>query len=555
MLSTLSIRNFAIIDQVQIDFERGLIVLTGETGAGKSIIIDALNAILGGRTGSEMVRAGAVRASIDAVFDISDAPHVCSLLEEMGHESEGSQLLISREVASGGKAAARIGGRPATVTQLKQLGEWLVDLHGQHEHQSLLAVARHIDLLDEWAGRELLAFRTNLAQAYQRMRSLERESAGIERDARERERLLDLYRFQTEEISGAELRDGEEEELRADARRLSNAQRLAESTGAAAALLAGDDGAQLLESLASVQRQLESAASMDPGLEPLTERVTAAIYELQEAGHDLTRYQDLIEYNPDRLQQIEERLETIRGLKRKYGDTIAEILEYGAKTCQQLEALEHSEERSQELTTELEDSKRRLSLLCDQLGAMRREAADQFQRAVVSELNDLGMERTRFEVQIEPTEPTATGTDRIEFVMAANPGEPMRPLAKIASGGEISRVMLAIKGAMARQEPLPTMVFDEVDVGVGGRTAAVIAEKLAALGETAQVICITHLAQIASRASQHLYIEKEVLDDRTRVNVLPLEGTARIDEVARMIGGAEITETVLRHAQEMLQVG
>jgi DNA repair protein RecN (Recombination protein N) len=555
MLSTLSIRNFAIIDQLQIEFNHGLNVLTGETGAGKSIIMGALNAILGGRTGSEVVRGGATRASIDGVFDIGGAPHVRSLLNEMGYDAEDDQLLVSREVAASGKSSARIGGRPATVAQLKELGDWLVDLHGQHEHQSLLATARHIDLLDEWAGRELLSLRAQAADAFRSVRQLEQEIAAIERDARERERMLDLYRYQTGEIFGAELQSGEEEALLADSRRLGNAQRLAELTGAAAASLGGDDTAELTDTLASALRNIETAAALDESLQPLADRVTAATYELQEAARDLSRYRDEIEYNPERLEAIEERLETIRGLKRKYGDSIDEILEYGRKTADQLQALELGEERGQHLRSELEEARACLSNLCGELSRMRRERADVFQSAVLAELVDLNMEKTRFEVQIDPIEPTAKGADRVEFVIAPNPGEPMRPLAKIASGGEISRVMLSIKSAMARQEPLPTMVFDEIDVGVGGRTASVIAGKLSALGSHAQIICITHLAQIASRATKHLYIEKQVQDERTRVSVVALSERQRIDEVARMIGGTEITETVRRHAEEMLQVG
>jgi DNA repair protein RecN (Recombination protein N) len=553
MLRTLSGRNFAIIDRLDIEFGEGFNVLTGETGAGKSILMDALNLILGGRAGAEMVRSGAARASIDAVFEVANSPELQTFVQEMGFDLEDDQLFISREVQASGKSVCRVGGRPASVAQLKEIGEWLVDLHGQHEHQSLLAVPRHLDMLDDWGGKAIHALRAQVAASYQALQRLRREKESLETDARERARLLDLYAFQVREIQEASLTEGEDEELAAEYKRVANAQKLAESAASAAAALNGSEGGGALEALAVALRLLEEAAELDPALAPSLEAVRGASYELAEAERDLVRYQDSVELDPERLLHIEERLELIRALKRKYGDTIEEILRYGEETAAKLEALSHSEERGALLDTEIAQEETRLRGLCDRLSSLRRKAAKEFQSITLSELRDLALEKARFEVAIESGEPTARGADRVEFVLSTNPGEPLRPLAKVASGGEISRVMLAIKSALARQEALPTMVFDEIDVGVGGRTANAIAEKMITLSRAAQILCITHLAPIASKGQRHFYIEKQVVGERASVVVTPLSPEERIQEIARMIGG-DLTETVLQSAREMLRV-
>lgn len=553
LLRTLSVRNFAIIERLDLEFGSGFNVLTGETGAGKSILMDALNLILGARAGAEMVRGGAERATIDAIFDVSGSPHLQEIVRQMEYELDDDQLFLSRDVSASGKSTCRIAGRPATVTQLKELGDWLVDLHGQHEHQSLLAVPRHLDMLDDWGGKAIAALRTGVGTAYQTLQKLRRERETLEKDARERSHLLDLYAFQTKEITDARLTVGEDEELSTEYRRIANAQKLAESAlSAAESLSGGEEGKGALAALAAAVRILEEAAALDDTLTPSLETIRSASYELTEAERDLTRYQDTVEYNPERLEQIEERLELLRNLKRKYGDTIEEILQYGVDTAEKLDALSNSEERGSRLNKEIERADKHLRELCGKLSASRSKAAKEFQSVTLSELRDLAMEKTRFEVSIGQGEPNAKGTDRVEFLIATNPGEPLRPLARVASGGEISRVMLAIKSALARQEPLPTMVFDEIDVGVGGRTASVIADKMASLAANAQVVCITHLAQLASRADRHFYIEKQMHKDRTAVSVVPLDDAQRVAEVARMIGGADVTASVIQHAREML---
>jgi DNA repair protein RecN (Recombination protein N) len=502
-----------------------------------------------------MVRSGADRAVLDAVFEVTGSQGLQRIVAEMGFDLEDDQLFLSREVSSSGKSSCRIAGRPATVAQLKEIGDWLVDLHGQHEHQSLLSVARHLDMLDDWGGKAIQTTRVQVAEAYQTLQRLRREKESLETDARERAHLLDLYQFQVKEIHDARLTVGEDEDLAAEHRRVANAQKLAESAlTAAEAIGGGESGSGALEALGVALHVLEEAASLDDTLGPTLETVRSATYELTEAERDLTRYQDTIELNPERLEQIEERLELLRTLKRKYGDSIEEILQYGEETRAKRDMLSHSEERGADLDAEIAVEDSGLRELCTQLSRLRKRAAAEFQKVTLSELHDLAMEKTRFEVHFEQGEPTAKGADRAEFLIATNPGEPLRPLARIASGGEISRIMLAIKSAMARQEPLPTLVFDEIDVGVGGRTSSVIAEKLAALAHAAQILCITHLAQLASRGQQHFYIEKRLRGDRATVVVIPLSPEERVTEVARMIGGTEVTETVLQHAREMLHV-
>ncbi|CEK19535.1 DNA replication and repair protein RecN [Chthonomonas calidirosea] len=552
MLIRLSVRNLAIIDHLDIEFYPGFNVLTGETGAGKSILIDALGLALGARADPTMVRAGADKAVVDALFDLSRLPHIAAIAQEMGFEPEESLLLLSREIQSNGRSLCRIAGRPATVAQLKTLAEWLIDLHGQHEHQSLLSQSRHRDILDEWGGQPILEAKSALAVTWTELQNLRQERQALEKEARERMQLLDLYQFQIREIDSAKLVVGEDEELAAEHRRVANAQRLAENVTAALLGLSNEDTGGAIETLDRVERALAEAASFDERLNALLETVRSALYELSEVERELGRYQENIEFSPERLQAIEERLELLRTLKRKYGATIEEILQYRDDTERRLHALTHSEERSRDLDQAIARLEARLSEQCERLSSLRRAAAEEFQKLIQQELQELGMERARFQVELQATEPSMQGADRVEFLLSTNPGEPLRPLVKVASGGEISRVMLAVKTAMSLRQELPTMVFDEIDVGIGGRTASVIAAKMAALAKRAQLLCITHLAPIASRAEHQFAIEKRVRGERTTVQVTPLTSEQRIEEIARMLGGNAVTDTVRQHAREML---
>ncbi len=536
------------------ELQAGLNVLTGETGAGKSIVVGALNLALGGRADADMVRSGADHAVVDALFDIpSGSPPVAKLLDEWGFDLEDGRLLVTREIQDKGRSAARIAGRPATLAQLRELGEWLVDLHGQHEHQSLLAVDRHIDVLDEWGGPSLKSLREQVAQSYLVLGRIKTRLQLLESDRRDRAQRIDLLQYQVAEILSAKLEPGEDDRLLAESRRLANARRLAETVlSALCAIKGSSERAGALESLAMAARLIGEAAAMDAELTEAAGTLSSCQYEIEEVARTLALYPEQLEDDPAHLEEIEERLDLIRRLKRKYGDSIEEIIAFGESASAELDQLQHADERLAELQGEYDGKEAEYQRLCLDISQMRHELADQFAFRVTAELHDLAMEKTRFAVQIENDSPSAKGADRVEFLIAPNVGEPLRPLARIASGGEVSRIMLAIKSAMASKESLPTMVFDEIDVGVGGRTGSVVAEKLAALSRNAQILCITHLPQIACRASAHYQIVKYQQDGRTVVSIQPLGDEERVAELARMLGGAHITPHVIQHAREML---
>ena len=553
MINHLYIRDFAVIDELDLDFNSGLNMLTGETGAGKSIIVDAINIALGERAGSEAVRNNCDKAIIEMVIDAGGSSGALQALEEAGIAPEDGQLIISREVQKAGKSQCRINGRTVTVTTLKAVTDQLVDTHGQHEHQYLLRADRHLSFLDGWCGPEVADLRTQVSEAYGVLKGFRNELAQLRHDERERVRMLDLYQFQAEEIFNAALTPGEEEELGAERLRLANAEKLHASASTGFELLSDrGEGGCAIDTLNEAVRELQDLGILDAQLQPLIESLQSALYQVEDAARELRAYRDSVEFNPERLQSIEDRLDLIRTLKRKYGDTIEDIIAFGSDLQNKLEALANSEQRSAELESEIEKAEARAMALAEKLSKLRKSGASDFTQAVEKELETLGMPRVIFKADWERKELDGSGIDRMEFLISANPGEPPRPLAKIASGGEMSRIMLAIKSAMASAESMPTMIFDEIDVGVGGRTAEVIGQKLQSLASKSQVLCITHLPQIASRAKDHFYIEKQLMDERTVVRVRKLTDEERVDEIARMLGGAAPTETAITHAKEML---
>ncbi|HPO71471.1 MAG TPA: DNA repair protein RecN [Armatimonadota bacterium] len=550
MLSELHITDFALVDELSVRFGPGLNVLTGETGAGKSIIIDAISAVLGMRADYDLIRTGAQRAVVQAAFDLSDAPEARAAAAEAGIESEEDLLLVTRELQASGKSQCRINGRLATVSMLRALGHTLIDVHGQHEHQSLLSVSRHLDLLDAWAGPEVMELRARFAERFRALTSLDEQIEKLTTDARDRARKVDLYQFQIQEIDAAGLRDGEEEELEAERLRLANAEKLFLNASQAYDRLRGDDA--LLDSLAACQELLEGLAEVDRSASSLVEPVASALYQLEDVAKELRTYRDSIEFNPERLEEVQERLIAIQHLKRKYGDTIAEILAYRKQLAAELDGLTHSEEREAELRQQREAVHAEITSLAERLTQLRYEATGRFQDEVETELAALAMEKTSFRVALEIGALGPTGTDRVEFLISPNPGEPLKPLARIASGGELSRVMLALKSILARVDRVPTLIFDEVDVGIGGRTAHVIGEKLAALGKEKQVLCVTHLPQVASRGDLHFTVRKEIQGERTVIRLCRLTDEERVDELTRMLGGQEGSAMAREHAREML---
>lgn len=556
MLSHLQIKNFALIDDLSIELGDGFNVLTGETGAGKSIIIDAITAILGERISSEMIRTGADKAVVEAAFDLSGNERAHSKAAELGFDMEDGMLLISREISSTGKSQCRINGRLSTISMLKELTSGLIDVHGQHEHQWLLDAQKHLDILDQWCGPEAVELRSKTAELYSNLRKLKDELEQLKRDERERARLLDLYEFQRNEIEAAKLSAGEDEELMAERSRLANAEKLHELASEIYSVLSGsglESGASDL--LSSALSQVQSMAALDESLSSVVQDIETALYAAEQAQTAIRAYRDDIEFNPEKLEAVEERLDLIRTLKRKYGDTIEEINAYGAEVAGKVAGLANSEERAAELTEQIEKVEDELLGVARRLSDLRKVRASEFAKAVEAELADLAMSSTRFDVSFTECEPGSRGIDAVEFVISPNPGEPLKPLAKIASGGETSRVMLALKTVAAGADKVPTLIFDEIDTGIGGRTAQILGQKLAVVAQMAQVMCVTHLPQIASRANHHYSVEKSVKGDRTLVSIRLLKNDDRVDEIARMLGGTEDSQTAAQHAREMLEAG
>ena len=552
MICRLCIRDFAVIDELDVEFGSGLNLLTGETGAGKSIIVDAISIALGERADTETVRSGRDLAIIEAVLEVGNSPEALRILADAGLSPEDGSIIVSREVSRTGKSQCRINGRPVAVSLLKEITDRLVDTHGQHEHQFLLRADRHLEVLDAWCGQEVLSLRDRVADGYSELRRLKGELKQLQNDERDRARNIDLYQFQVQEIANSRLTPGEEEEeLIADRTRLANAEKLHAAASAAFELLGEGDRCSA-DTLGEAVMALQGLAEVDTQLQPTIETLQAALYQVQDGARELRAYRDGIEFNPDRLQEINERLDLIRTLKKKYGETIEEVIGYGDELRDKLELLTHSEERTGELQAEIEFLEAKVMADAKQLSALRLKGGSAFVKSVVKELASLGMPSAVLEVSRRAHELDSSGIDSIEFLVSANPGEPPRPLARIASGGEISRIMLAIKSVMAAVDSMPTLIFDEIDVGVGGRTAAVIGDKLNSLAQNSQVLCVTHLPQIACSPGRHFAIEKQSHEGRTVVRVRELSDEERVTELARMLGGAAPSDTAIQHAREML---
>lgn len=565
MLTELRVRNFAIIDDLHLRFHPGFNVLTGETGAGKSIIIDAIELLLGTKASQEMVRSGCDLASIEGIFELRGeiGREIAARLAEEGLEGDEGLLILGREVRRGGRSVARINGRAVSQALLAEIGGRLVDIHGQGEHLSLLQVREHIHLLDRYAGLE--GPRAELARLVARLRQVRAELETLRRDAREIARRLDLLTYQIEEITAAALEEGEDERLEAERRRLAHAETLAAQTAAVHRLLTEgeDERGGVLDALGQAIARLERLVRLDPALQPLLEQIEAATEQLTDAGRSLADYQESIAFDPARLAEVEERLDLIFRLKRKYGDTIADILAFGEAAKAELATLSHSEERTAALEAEEEDLLHRIGEVALRLSQARQAAAATLAAAVEQELADLRMAGTRFRVEIEQVEDPrgcyvgdrrlafdATGIDRVQFLVSANPGEPLKPLAKVASGGETARLMLALKEVLSQADPTPTLIFDEIDQGIGGRVAAIVGRKLADLAANHQVLCVTHLAQIAAYGDHHLVVLKTVEHERTVTRMRLLEGEPRIQELAAMLG--TLGESGQRSAAELL---
>ena len=568
MLVELSVRNFALIEEVRLSLEAGLNILTGETGAGKSILLDAVSLILGGRASSEFVRKGADKATIEALFVVEMDQEMHEMCEEYGLDIEDGNILIVREISANGKNVCRINGRLVTVQMLKHFGQYLINMHGQHEHQSLSDPREQLALVDAYGGDQVLATRMEVAAAYHEFRDARQRLREAKLGEQERIQRLDILRFQLQEIQEAHLRSGEDEELEDERKRLAHSEKLfAVSSSSYARLYAGSGrSSSTLDLLNETISELEGVVRYDESLLPVLELVKTSLYNIEEAAHVLRAYRDDIEFNPDRLSHLEDRLATIRRLRKKYGDSVEDILELAERLQSDLEALENHEENLARLSRDVERTGAILAKKAVALSKLRRAAAQELSEAVMGELVELMMPKVQFAISFSQIQEedglvigerrihvSEMGIDRVEFLFSPNVGESLRPLAKIASGGELSRTMLALKSILANADNVGTLIFDEVDTGISGRAAQAVAEKLAGIASNRQVICVTHLAQVATMADTHYLIQKNQQGERTRTEVVTLDEQQRVEEVARMLSGAELTETTLRHAEEMLE--
>jgi len=567
VLQQLTITNFAIVDRLDLALSPGLNVLTGETGAGKSIVIDAVSSLLGSHLGPDFIRAGADQAHVEGIFDVPAEGPLAALLAEQDLADEEGSVIVSRTLNRSGRSVARVNGRAVPLALLQQVGRCLVDVHGQSEHLSLLRVAEHVEFLDGHAGaREL---RAEVSARVAALRQLRRELDDLLRDERELARRVDLLRFQVEEITGARLRPEEEDELRRERHLLANAERLTAAADAAYKLLyeGGEDSSSVVDLLGEAAAQLADLARLDSATEAHGKVVEEVTYQLEDVARELRLYRDRIEHNPARLDVVEERLELIKGLKRKYGSTVAEVLQFAERASAELDGLSHREERVTELRRRESALLAELGRAAERLSDVRRSAAQSLAAAVERELADLSMGRASFRVDLRRQETTdgvplsdgrtyafdATGVDRVEFMISTNPGEPEKPLARTASGGETSRMMLALKTILARADVVPVLIFDEIDVGIGGRSGHVVGQKLAGLARERQVICVTHLPQIACFAEAHYSIAKHVEGDRTTARIRKLRGDEVVEELAVMLGGADGSERARASARELVE--
>jgi len=556
MLRELTIRNVAVIDELTVSFVPGLNVLTGETGAGKSILIDALQLVLGARGSEELLRSGADEAAVEAAFDVGPASRAMELVEGEGIPAEpGEFLVLRRHLFRDGRSKAYANGRLTSAATLRALAECLVDIHGQQPAQPLLDPRRHRELLDAYAGatEDVRAYRDR----YARWQALRREREALLQADRERAQRQDLLAFQRREIEAARLTAGEEEALAAERAILSNHERLfAAVTQAYGALEESDDA--VLERLAAAAARIREAAAIDPRLREVLEALETGAVHLREAARGLRDYRGRFEFDPQRLDAIEARLHEIGTLTRKYGGGIPEVLEHLARVTKDLDALECSEARLAELDQALAEIQREMAGLAERLSQVRRRAARKLQDAILAEIRELGMVRATFEVRVASAASGDAalgphGMDEVEFLISPNPGETLKPLHKIASGGELSRVMLAIRVILAAADQTATLIFDEVDAGIGGSMAETVGRKLVAASRQHQVLCVTHLPQIASFADHHVVVSKRSLRDRTETTVQALGGADRAQEIARMLGGPSRSATPLQHANELLE--
>lgn len=551
MLNQLSIKNVAVIDKLNVDFHNGVSVLTGETGAGKSIIIDSINMILGDRANKELVRYGTDKAVVQAVFDAPQS--VCAVLEENDIDVDDGQIVITRQLTKEGKSVARINGMVVTLNILREISDGLINIHGQHDNQALLTPAKHIAFLDAYAENE--EYINQYKEILREKRETEKKIAALEMDEQEKMQKIDLLEYQVNEIKKASLEKGEDEDLKEQREIYANAEQITNSVNEAYQNIYGGDEVQsAYDGISIAVNALSKISDLNPRLMSMYETLNTIMYSLEDTAHEIKEFGDGVEFDEQELNDIEERLDMISRLKRKYGGSIEEILAYLAKAESDLEDIKLSDERTNELKEQLKSITDKLKEKGQLLSDRRKKAALTLEESIEKSLHELNMEKSKFHVGIETGDNFyENGMDKVEFLISTNPGEPLKPLVKIASGGELSRVMLAIKSILANSDGVDTLIFDEIDTGVSGKAAMSIAKKLSGIGKNKQVICITHLPQLTAAADNHYLIQKDTDGEMASTTLRELDDKGREEELARIIDGGEVTELALNHAKQMLE--
>lgn len=549
MLQELSIRNFAIIDKISISFSGGLTVLTGETGAGKSIIIDAVHLLVGGRGSAEFVRHGEKKAEIEGLFFIHDEHSCIKKASEYGIDVEEGMVVLRREISNTGKSVCRVNGKLVTIATMREIGSSLIDIHGQHEHQELMNDALHVLLLDQYGKKDIVPARERYTNVYEKYLEVQNKIKELSKTEQQMAHRLDLLQFQIQEIEKANLKMNEDDLLEEERKRLVNFEKLFGSLKDGYEQLQGDQRG--LDSIGRAMSMLETAAEVDSKYQSIKESVSNSYYMLEDAVSTIRTELDMLEYDPMRLNEIESRLNEINQLKRKYGYTVEQILDYYEKIKEETESILNKESRLEELQKQLDKLKKQLIDIGNHLTKIRKKWANKLTNAIHRELKELYMDKTVFEVTFNEQLPNGNGLDNIQFYISTNPGEPLKPLSKVASGGELSRIMLALKTIFSTR--VTSVIFDEVDTGVSGRVAQAMAEKMYKISVNSQVLCISHLPQVAAMADHHMLIAKEIINKRTRTTIKNLTEKEKIKEIGRMISGTEITDITKRHAKELLQ--
>ncbi|MEI3522098.1 MAG: DNA repair protein RecN [Anaerosacchariphilus sp.] len=553
MLEHLHVKNLALIREAEIDFTEGLNILTGETGAGKSIVIGSVGLALGGKVAKDLVRPGADFGLAELVFSVT-SERLKDRLKELDVIPEDGQIILSRKIMNG-KSINKINGETVTLNQLRETAALLIDVHGQHEHQSLLQKKKHLEILDEYAKEELQPIKEKLAAAYTEWKKLTEEQKNARMDEESRMRELSLLEFETKEIEDAGLSIGEDEELEQRYRKMTGAKRLMEAAGTAYGLTGYEEAEGAGTAIGRALRELQGVQSLDEDLTDLTGQLSDIDSLLNDFNRELSDYVSSLEFAGEEFEQVEERLNQLNHLKSKYGKTLEAVLEYGQKQQERLAALQDYDAYLARLEKQTAEKERELEGLCEEASVIRKRYAEVLCAKIRGHLIDLNFLDVEFELEFDRISGyTSGGFDDAEFVISTNPGESLRPLAKIASGGELSRIMLAIKTVLADKDQIETVIFDEIDVGISGRTAQKVSEKMMLIGRSRQVICITHLAQIAAMADTHFRIEKQVADGGTRTEIRRLTEAESVEELARILGGAEITDAVFQNASEMKEL-